>query len=60
MIMGKDKMKFQTVDEYIKQLPIEVQNTLQKLRLVIREAAPEAEETISYQLPFFLLKKRTL
>lgn len=48
-------MKFQTVDEYIMQFPDEVQNTLQKLREVIKEAAPEAEETISYQMPAFSL-----
>jgi uncharacterized protein YdhG (YjbR/CyaY superfamily) len=51
--MEKEKVKFQTVDEYIKQFPIEVQDTLQKLRVVIKEAAPEAEETISYQMPAF-------
>jgi uncharacterized protein YdhG (YjbR/CyaY superfamily) len=53
--MGKDKVKFQTVDEYIKQFPIEVQNTLQELRLVIKEVAPEAKETISYQMPAYSL-----
>jgi uncharacterized protein YdhG (YjbR/CyaY superfamily) len=53
--MEKDKVKFQTVEEYIKQFPVEVQDTLQKLRLVIKEAAPEAEETISYQMPAFSL-----
>lgn len=45
--MEKDKVKFQTVEEYIMQFPVEVQDTLQKLRLVIKEAAPEAKETIT-------------
>lgn len=54
-MMEKDKVKFQTVDEYIMQFPIEVQDILQKLRLIIKEAAPEAEETISYQMPAFSL-----
>ncbi|MDP4106541.1 MAG: DUF1801 domain-containing protein, partial [Bacillota bacterium] len=53
--MEKGKVKFQTIDEYIMQFPAEVQDTLQKLRLVIKEAAPEAEETISYQMPAFSL-----
>ncbi len=45
------------IDEYISQFPDEIQNILQKLRKIIREAAPEAEETISYQMPAFRLKK---
>ncbi|MEH7417244.1 DUF1801 domain-containing protein [Neobacillus drentensis] len=53
--MEKNKVKFQTVDEYIKQFPAEVQDTLQKLRVVIKNAAPEAVETISYQMPAFSL-----
>lgn len=53
--MEKDKVNFQTIDEYIMQFPAEVQDTLQKLRLVIKEAAPEAKETISYQMPAFSL-----
>lgn len=53
--MEKEKVKFQTVDDYIKQSPVEVQDTLQKLRVIIKDAAPEAEETISYQMPAFSL-----
>ena len=53
--MDKDKIKFQTIDEYIKQFPVEVQDILHKLRLIIREEVPEAEETISYQMPAFSL-----
>jgi uncharacterized protein YdhG (YjbR/CyaY superfamily) len=53
--MGKDKVKYQTVDEYIMQFPAEVQDTLQELRVMIKESAPEAEETISYQMPAFAL-----
>jgi len=53
--MGKDKDKFQTIDEYIIQFPVEVQEMLQKLRDVIKKAAPEAKETISYQMPAFSL-----
>lgn len=44
------------IDEYIALYPPHVQELLQKLRLIIREEAPEAKETISYQIPTFTLK----
>jgi uncharacterized protein YdhG (YjbR/CyaY superfamily) len=44
------------VDEYIAAFPPEVQQLLEKMRAAIRKAAPEAEETISYQIPTFSLK----
>ncbi|WP_338472425.1 DUF1801 domain-containing protein [Niallia sp. XMNu-256] len=53
--MDKNKVKFQTVDEYIEQFPVELQDVLQKLRVMIKEAAPEAEEKISYQMPAYSL-----
>ncbi|MDP4085255.1 MAG: DUF1801 domain-containing protein [Bacillota bacterium] len=53
--MEDKKIKFKTIDEYIFQFPPEVQETLKTLRLVIKEAAPEAEEKISYQMPTFSL-----
>jgi uncharacterized protein YdhG (YjbR/CyaY superfamily) len=43
-------------DEYISQFPAEVQVKLQELRSVIKQAAPEAEETISYAMPAYKLK----
>lgn len=49
-----------TIDEYIARFPPEVEEILQKVRQTIREAAPEAEETISYQMPTFKLKGRIL
>jgi uncharacterized protein YdhG (YjbR/CyaY superfamily) len=45
-----------TIDEYISQFPPEVQEILNKLRKVIKEAAPEAKEKFSYQMPTFYLK----
>lgn len=45
-----------TIDEYIAGFPIEVQAVLEKLRMTIREAAPEATETIKYQMPTFTLQ----
>ncbi|HEV8506043.1 MAG TPA: DUF1801 domain-containing protein [Chitinophagaceae bacterium] len=41
------------VDEYIERFPAHVQTILQKLRATIKNSAPAAEETISYQMPAF-------
>lgn len=43
-------------DEYILQFPVEIQEKLQELRSVIKQAAPEAEETISYAMPAYKQK----
>jgi uncharacterized protein YdhG (YjbR/CyaY superfamily) len=42
-----------TIDEYIAGCPAEVRPTLEEIRRVVREAAPEAEERISYAMPAF-------
>jgi uncharacterized protein YdhG (YjbR/CyaY superfamily) len=42
-----------TIDEYIAGFPNDVQEILQRIRRVVREVAPEAEETISYRMPAF-------
>jgi uncharacterized protein YdhG (YjbR/CyaY superfamily) len=44
------------MDEYIAGFPNDVQEILERIRMTIRKAAPDAEETISYQLPTFTLK----
>ena len=41
------------IDEYIQMFPDAIQMILESLRQAIRAAAPEAEETISYQIPTF-------
>ena len=56
---GKDA-QFKTIDEYIKASSKDVQGILQRLRLTIRKAAPEAVETISYQMPTFKLNGKGL
>ena len=43
------------IDEYIAGFPNDVQKILEKIRLTIRKAAPDAEETIKYQMPTFTL-----
>jgi len=47
--------QFQTIDEYIGAFPEDVQRILNELRQTIKEAAPEAHETINYQIPTFTL-----
>jgi uncharacterized protein YdhG (YjbR/CyaY superfamily) len=44
---------FKTIDEYIAAFPSDIQTLLAQLRAAIHEAAPQAEETISYQMPAF-------
>jgi uncharacterized protein YdhG (YjbR/CyaY superfamily) len=58
--MTKSKNQFETIDEYIKTFPEDVQVILEKIRQTIRKAAPEAVETISYQMPTFKLNGRNL
>ena len=43
------------IDAYIAGFPADVQAILQKIRDIVRAAAPEAEETIKYQIPTFVL-----
>jgi uncharacterized protein YdhG (YjbR/CyaY superfamily) len=52
--------KFETIDEYIKSFPENVQSVLEKLRATVREAAPEAVESISYDMPTFKLNAKRL
>ena len=44
------------IDEYIADFPPDVQVILEKIRLTIREAAPDAKETINYEVPTFTLE----
>ena len=46
---------YRTIDEYIIKFPPNVQNILQKIRQLIKDLAPKAKETISYQIPTFKL-----
>jgi uncharacterized protein YdhG (YjbR/CyaY superfamily) len=53
-----EKMKQPTpksIDEYIAGCPERVQQILEMVRMTIRAAAPDAEETIKYQMPTFTL-----
>ncbi|MFZ2095336.1 MAG: DUF1801 domain-containing protein [Anaerolineales bacterium] len=48
-----EKNRPTTIDEYIAQFPENVQQSMSEIRRVIHEAAPQAVEKISYQIPGF-------
>lgn len=50
-----NKRKFSTVDDYISSFPEEIQEILKQIRKTIKASAPNAVETISYQMPAFKL-----
>ncbi len=51
--MERKGSKPATVDEYITEYPPEVQAIMNRLRSVIKETAPQAQERISYGMPGF-------
>jgi uncharacterized protein YdhG (YjbR/CyaY superfamily) len=51
--MESTKITPKDIDEYIAGFPKDIQTILQKIRRTIRKAAPDAEETINYQMPTF-------
>jgi uncharacterized protein YdhG (YjbR/CyaY superfamily) len=53
--MDSNKSGFNSIDEYIATFPADIQKILQEIRTVIKAAAPEAEEKISYQMPTFFM-----
>jgi len=57
MVTGKI---FETVEEYIESFPKNVQDILEKLRNTVRKTAPEAVESISYNMPTFKLNWQRL
>jgi uncharacterized protein YdhG (YjbR/CyaY superfamily) len=50
----------QTIDEYIETFPGDVQVLLTKLKSVIKSAAPQTTEGISYRIPTFYLHGKYL
>jgi uncharacterized protein YdhG (YjbR/CyaY superfamily) len=49
------KNDFKTIDEYIASFPKDIQHLMERLRKAIKEEAPQATETINYQMPTFKL-----
>ena len=52
--------KPKTVDQYLRRLPHEQRQALQRLRALIDAAVPDGEETISYGIPAVRLNGRML
>ena len=51
-----EKQSFETIDQYILLQTPEIRAKLNAIRAAIREAAPDAAEKISYQMPTFWQK----
>ena len=54
------KRDIETVDEYIAMQPETAQRALSQVRSAIRQAAPKAEESISYKMPTYKLNGERL
>jgi uncharacterized protein YdhG (YjbR/CyaY superfamily) len=51
--MEENKVTYENIDDYISAFEPVIQDILQQIRVVIKEAAPDAKEKISYQMPTF-------
>ena len=54
--MAAGRAKPKSIDEYVAGFSPEIQAILQRIRATIHKVAPEAQETISYQIPAFTLR----
>lgn len=52
--------KPETVDEYLARVPDDARGALEGIRAAITDAAPEAEERISYGIPLYRLRGKHL
>jgi uncharacterized protein YdhG (YjbR/CyaY superfamily) len=52
-----EKIKYTNIEEYIGSFPPAIQEILRKIRQAVKEVAPQAEETISYNMPAFKTKR---
>ena len=53
--MNKMRTDFNNIDEYIASFPENIQVILEKMRITIQTAAPNATEGIKYAMPVFML-----
>jgi uncharacterized protein YdhG (YjbR/CyaY superfamily) len=53
--MKSDESTSNVIDEYIANFPDDVQKILQKVRKIIRQTAPDAQEKINYGIPTLTL-----
>ena len=54
--MPPEKNTYRNIDEYIAEFPNDIRLVLEEVRRAVRDAAPEAVETISYSMPAFKLE----
>jgi uncharacterized protein YdhG (YjbR/CyaY superfamily) len=52
--------RFATVDEYVAALPEDARPVMEEVRRVVHRVVPGVTETISYQMPTFVLDGRPL
>jgi uncharacterized protein YdhG (YjbR/CyaY superfamily) len=57
---AKQSARTKSVDDYLAELPEDAGRVLGGVREVIRDAAPDAEETISYGIPLYKLRGKHL
>ncbi|HNI89504.1 MAG TPA: DUF1801 domain-containing protein, partial [Leptospiraceae bacterium] len=53
----KENSKIKDFKNYTKTLPSSTIKVLEEIRKIVKAQVPKAEETISYQMPAFKLKK---
>ena len=52
--------KFKNIDDYLKSFPKDVRQRLEQIRTIIKNTAPDAEESISYAMPAYKLNGKPL
>lgn len=58
--MKNKSQTIKTIDDYIRQFDIPAQEKLERLRRVILELIPNAEQTMGYGIPTFKLNKNII
>jgi len=53
-------MTMNEVDQYISSFPANVRGILKKIRSIVKEAAPDAVESIAYRMPAYKTNKKPL
>jgi uncharacterized protein YdhG (YjbR/CyaY superfamily) len=55
-VMTATKAQIANIDEYISGFPEKTQKILERIRVTVKDAAPDAFETIKYSMPTFVFK----
>ncbi|MCL2556167.1 MAG: DUF1801 domain-containing protein [Firmicutes bacterium] len=53
-------IKANTIEEYIAQQTADSQAVIDKMRTLIKECAPDAEEKISFRMPAYMIGKKVI